>query len=167
MNAMTKIEPTAHDRDAYGQLTIAELLDVHNDLAERCGNDVLKSWKRAKPELIDRIEALGADQADAHEPEATEDAEPTDHEADDTPERERTVDEKIAAATVHGPEPKRTIGSLVQELLMDPELGYEAILEQVMAKFPDAKTSVRSIASVAANLRKKGVDVPMRRKKKD
>ncbi|MFZ5962000.1 hypothetical protein ACOXXX_03535 [Thalassococcus sp. BH17M4-6] len=146
---MTKIEPTLHDRGAYGQMTIAELLDVHNDLAERCGTDVLKSWKRAKPELIDRIEALGADQADTHEPETTEKAEPTDDEADDTPEQ-----------------PKRTIGALVQELLMDEALGYEAILEQVMAEFSDAKTSVRSIASVAANLRKRGVDVPMRRKKK-
>jgi hypothetical protein len=35
-----------------------------------------------------------------------------------------------------------------------------------LAGFPDAKTSVRSVASVAANLRKRGVDVPMRRKKK-
>ena len=92
---------------------------------------------------------------------ATENAEPT---ADDVPEREQTVDEKIAAATVHGPEPKRTIGSLVQELLMDPDLGYEAILEQVVAEFPDAKTSVRSIASVAATMRKRGREVPMRRK---
>jgi len=172
MNAMTKIEPTtSHERTspsaAYEQMTIAELLDVHNDLAERCGTEVLKSWKRAKPELIDRIEALSADQTDTYEPEVSETAEPTDHKADGTPEREQTVDEKIAAATVHGPEPKRTIGSLVQELLMDPDLGYEAILEQVKAQFPAAKTSVRSIASVAANLRKRSVDVPMRRKKKD
>lgn len=64
-------------------------------------------------------------------------------------------------------EGKRTIGSLVQELLMDETLGYEVILEQVKAQFPAAKTSVRSIASVAANLRKRSVDVPMRRKKKD
>lgn len=153
MNAMTKIEPTTHDRDAYGQMTIAELLDVHNDLAERCGTDVLKSWKRAKPELIDRIEALDGRldvrQADTHEPEATEDAEPTDHEADDTPEQ-----------------PKRTIGALVEELLMDEALGYEAIVDLVKAEFTDAKTSARSVASVAAVLRKKGVDVPLRRKSK-
>jgi len=150
MNAMTKIEPPTHDRDAYGQMTVAELLDVHNDLAERCGTDVLKSWKRAKPELIDRIEALDVRLPDTHEPEATEDAEPTDHEADDTPEQ-----------------PKRTIGALVEELLMDEALGYEAIVDLVKAEFTDAKTSVRSVASVAANLRKKGVDVPLRRKAKD
>lgn len=149
MNAMTRIEPTTHDRDAYGQMTIAELLGVHNDLAERCGTDVLKSWKRAKPELIDRIEALGAGLADTHETESTEDTEPTDQEADDTPEQ-----------------PKRTIGALVQELLMDEALGYEAIVDRVVAEFPDAKTSVRSVASVAATLRKRGVEVPMRRRKK-
>ncbi len=62
--------------------------------------------------------------------------------------------------------PKRTIGSLVQELLMDEALGYEAIVDRVVAEFPDAKTSVRSVASVAAVLRKKGTDVPMRRKAK-
>jgi hypothetical protein len=97
------------------------------------------------------------------EAEATENTEPT---AGDAPERKETVDEKIAAATVHGPEPRRTIGSLVQELLMDPDLGYLAIVDRVVAEFPDAKTSVRSVASVAAVLRKKGVDVPIRRKVK-
>lgn len=78
--------------------------------------------------------------------------------------RPQTVDEKIAAAKVHGPQSKRTIGSLVQELLMDPELGYVTIVNRVLAEFPDAKTSARSVASVAAVLRKKGVDVPIRRK---
>jgi hypothetical protein len=68
------------------------------------------------------------------------------------------------SATVHGPEPKRTIGSLVQELLMDPDLGYQEIVDQVFTEFPDANTSVRSVASVAAVMRKKGTDVPMRRK---
>lgn len=174
MNAMTKIEPTTHDRDAYGRMTIAELLDVHNGLAGRCGTDVLKSWKRAKPELIDRIEALDAGRAYTHEPEATEateDTEPTTSKADDAPEpdvdaRPQTVDEMIAAARVHGPEPTRTIGSLVQELLMDEALDYTSIVDRVMAEFPDAKTSVRSVASVAATMRRRGVEVPMRRGKK-
>lgn len=93
-------------------------------------------------------------------------AEPTARDTDPAPERELTVDEKIAAATVRGPEPKQTIGSFVQELLMNPNVGYLAIVDRVVAKFPDAKTSVRSVASVAAGLRKKGVDVPTRRKVK-
>lgn len=92
-----------------------------------------------------------------------ENAEPTAPEAVNAPEREETVDEKIATAKVHGPEPTRTIGSLVQELLMDPDLGYLVIVDRVVAEFPDAKTSVRSVASVAATMRKRGVEVPMRR----
>ncbi len=83
--------------------------------------------------------------------------------ADNIPQCEQTVDQKIAAAKVQGPEPRRTIGSLVQELLMDPDLGYLAIVDRVKTDFPDANTSVRSVASVAAVLRKKGVDVPLRR----
>ena len=48
---MTKNEPTtAIDSDALGQMTIAELLEVHNGLAEQSGADALQSWKRAKPE---------------------------------------------------------------------------------------------------------------------
>ena len=59
--------------------------------------------------------------------------------------------------------PKRTIGRLVEELLMDEALDYTAIVDRVMAEFSNAKTTARSVASVAAVLRKKGVDVPKRR----
>lgn len=59
--------------------------------------------------------------------------------------------------------PKRTIGRLVQELLMDETLDYTAIVERVSTEFSNAKTTARSVASVAAVLRKKGVDVPKRR----
>ncbi|RYH00687.1 hypothetical protein EU805_17130 [Salipiger sp. IMCC34102] len=82
---------------------------------------------------------------------------------------EKTVDQKIRETKVHmpeGAEPKQTIGSMVQELLIDPDLGYTAIVDRVMTDFPDAKTSVRSVASVAAVLRKKGVNIPIRRKVK-
>lgn len=133
-----------------------------------CGRPDLAEKKRGEHpgSIVVECGVLGADQADMPEAKATENTEPTVPDAGDALEREETVNEKIAAATVHGPEPRRTIGSLVQELLMDPDLGYEAIVERVMADFPDAKTSVRSVASVAAVLRKKGTDVPMRRKTK-
>ena len=49
---------------------------------------------------------------------------------------------------------------------MDENLGYAAIVDQVVAEFPDAKTTTRSVASVAAVMRKKGVDVPVRKKSK-
>ena len=133
-----------------------------------CGRPDLADKKRGEHpgSIVVECGVLGDRAADVPEAEAAENAEPTTPEANDKPEREQTVDEKIAAAKVHGPGPKRTIGSLVQELLMDPQLSYIAIVDRVMADFPDAKTSVRSVASVAAVLRKKGLDVPIRRKSK-
>lgn len=63
-------------------------------------------------------------------------------------------------------QPKRTIGAMVGELLLDPDLGYEEIVELVRKQFPDAKTSARSVASVAAVMRKKGTPVPLRKPRK-
>ncbi|MFD1344269.1 hypothetical protein [Litorisediminicola beolgyonensis] len=133
-----------------------------------CGRPDLAEKKRGEHpgSIVVECGVLGDRAADVPEAEATEKAESTAPDADEVPEREQTVDEKIAAAKVHGPEPTRTIGSLVQELLMDPDLGYLAIVDRVVAEFPDAKTSVRSVASVAAAMRKRGVDVPMRRRSK-
>ena len=56
------------------------------------------------------------------------------------------------------------IGRLVNELLVDTDLDYKAIVEKVKENFPDAKTTARSVASVAADLRRDGVDVKARRK---
>lgn len=62
--------------------------------------------------------------------------------------------------------PKLTISRLTEKLLMDGNLGYAAIVDQVVAEFPDAKTTTRSVASVASVLRKKGATVPTRRETK-
>ena len=90
------------------------------------------------------VRELGATKA-----EAAEDAEQAIHEAEEAAE---------------GDKPKLTISRLTENLLMDENLGYAAIVDQVVAEFPDAKTTTRSVASVAAVMRKKGVDVPMRKK---
>ncbi|PTM99683.1 hypothetical protein C8N32_1411, partial [Rhodovulum imhoffii] len=84
-----------------------------------CGRpDLAEKKRREHPgSIVVECGILGDRAADMPALEAAEHAEPV---AGDAPEREQTVDEKIAAATVHGPKPKRTIGSLVQELLMDP-----------------------------------------------
>jgi|GEM_PF-3224052 len=134
-----------------------------------CGRPDLAEKKRGEHpgSIVVECGVLGEGAADMPVADATENAEPTAPDADDTPEREQTVDEKIVAAKLHGPEPKRTIGSLVQELLMDSDVGYVTIVDRVVAEFPDAKTSVRSVACVAAVMRKRGTDVPMRRKTKD
>lgn len=62
--------------------------------------------------------------------------------------------------------PRVTIGSVVTELVMDATLSYDAIVEIIHQRFVDANTSRRSVASVAARLRKDGIDVPRRRQQK-
>jgi hypothetical protein len=58
------------------------------------------------------------------------------------------------------------IGKMVEELLADASLGYLAIVERVVTAFPTAKTTQRSIASVAADMRRRGLEVPMRNGKR-
>lgn len=71
------------------------------------------------------------------------------------------------ATEAPAPEPKKlTIGSVVTDLLMDATLSYDAIVDMIHTQFKGANTTARSIASVAARLRKSGVDVPTRRKAK-
>ncbi|MDD9731078.1 hypothetical protein PVW46_14270 [Mameliella sp. AT18] len=97
------------------------------------------------------VRELGATDADETKTEAAEDAEQANHTAEDAAETDK---------------PKLTISRLTEKLLMDENLGYAAIVDQVVAEFPCAKTTTRSVASVAAGMRKKGFDVPMRRKAK-
>lgn len=60
--------------------------------------------------------------------------------------------------------PKQTIGTLVAKLLADPALGYDEIIELVKTDFPQANTSTRSVASTASVLRRKGFDIPIRKR---
>jgi hypothetical protein len=61
------------------------------------------------------------------------------------------------------PPPVGSINAMVKELLADPGLSYEAIVDQVMAAHPTARTTARSVASTASVMRRKGETVPMRR----
>lgn len=58
------------------------------------------------------------------------------------------------------------IGKMVEELLADASYNYLQILERVVAAFPTAKTTQRSIASVAADMRRRGLEVPKRNGKR-
>ena len=163
--AATAPDGTQHTRKTHRTYTHAVLLEGDSgwDAVGFCGRPDLAEKKRGEHpgSIVVECGVLGDRAADMPEAEATE---PTAAPAGE----EKTVDQKIREAKVHvpeGAEPKRTIGSLVQELLMDADLGYFAIVDRVVAEFPDAKTSVRSVASVAATLRKRGVDVPMRKAK--
>ena len=97
------------------------------------------------------VRELGATEADETKAVAAEDAERANHEAEEAAETGR---------------PKLTISRLTEKLLMDETLGYAAIVDQVVAEFPGAKTTKRSVASVAAVMRRRGVEVPMRRKQR-
>lgn len=101
---------------------------------ERCPKERrIKEWRASKAALIERIEALR----------------PT--------KPQRKVTEK---ATDQG---RGAIGRSVATLLLDARLSYTDILQLVRVAHPDASTTTRSIASVAACMRREGVDVPLRR----
>jgi hypothetical protein len=124
-----------------------------------CGRLDLAHKKQIKHpgSIVVEVKALGDTQADETKAEVTEETVSTDLELVGAPETKVTASQ--------APEPKPTIGKLVNELLMDEGLDYKSIVSRVMAEFPDAKTTTRSVASVAAVLRKKGVNVPIRQKR--
>jgi hypothetical protein len=153
--------------------TIKELVKEHNALARERGVAELSGWKQSGEKLRERIDAMrSADAPIAMDPLAL----PIDTEAvqvldDAAPDQvppsiaegstERTTSPDEAPGPSAGP---WTIGKAIRALLLDPAgLDYASIVERVKAEFPLASTSRRSVASVAAALRRDGVEVPMRR----
>lgn len=115
-------------------MTAAQLVAVHN---ERCAKERrIKEWRASKAALIARIEALEALKPSKPRRKATENAKD---------------------------QGRGAIGRSVATLLLDGRLSYSDILQLVLAAHPDASTTTRSIASVAACMRRDGVDVPLRR----
>ena len=102
--------------------------------------------------IVVEVNAFGAHEVDEHMHEVTETVETVDHGPD--------------GASKPATDPKITIGAVVQELLMNAEITYLEIVDLVKEQFPGAKTSARSVASTAALLRRKGVEVPTRKKGK-
>jgi len=126
-------------------MTVAALVAIHNEMAP--AENQLSSWKQAKSKLIERIQLL--------EQAPDEVAEVLEQKIEVAAEVDGTADETK----------KVTIGSVISELVMDAALSYDQIVSLVWAQFEDAQTSRRSVASVAARLRKSGVNVPLRRNK--
>lgn len=60
-------------------------------------------------------------------------------------------------------ETRGLISRMVRNLLLNTSKPYSEIVEQVRKHYPDAKTSARSVASVAADMRKAGQAVAHRR----
>ncbi|CTQ33910.1 hypothetical protein [Jannaschia rubra] len=143
----TAPDGSQHTRKTDRTYTHAVLLESEEEWTAVgfCGRPDLAEKKRSEHpgSIVVKCSVLGDRAADMPEAEATE-------KASDSPSEQ----------------PKPTIGSMVQELLMDEALDYATIVDAVVAEFPNAQTSARSVASVASVLRKKGVDVPMRRNSK-
>lgn len=115
------------------------------------GNRVLtEADLMADREFVASLDASGAVEADEPEATVTEEPRPTEGEAVDAP--------PATVSPVRG-----GVNALVTRLLADPELSYTDIVAQVVAAFPGAQTSARSVASTASVLRRKGTPVPMRR----
>ncbi len=85
--------------------------------------------------------------------------------AADVPEPVAAEDHTGSHEPVGGPA-RGSINAMVKDLLADPDLSYDAIVDRVMAAHPDARTTARSVASTASVMRRKGENVRMRRSSK-
>jgi hypothetical protein len=128
-------------RDDLNEMTAAALVQLHDGLCPE-GDRIGRPWKKGKAALIERVRPLLEHQ---------ELSDRSDHAA------------AQASATE---EPPSTVGRLVEALLVADEgsWSYADVVAEVRRQFPEARTSTRSVASVAADLRKRGVDVPTRRR---
>ena len=149
--------------------TTKELLQTLNALRIANGKTELSSWKSSREKLEAAIADLQPTAEVVSQPEPIEtevvEQEPaasdlTDVEGQTEP-TDLTSDEPVPATVQKSP--RGAIGALVIELLVT-DMPYEDIVAKVRATYPDAKTTARSIASVAMDLRRDGVNVPSRRK---
>lgn len=154
--------------------TTKDLIREHNDLARTLGVAELAHWKQSGDKLRERIDAMRSPHAQiAADPLAlpadTATVQSFDDVEADTPSAEAPkVTTERTTSPDEAPEPSAkpwTIGAMVKELLLDPNgYDYPFIVEAVRREFPKASTSTRSVASVAAALRRDGQVFPMRRK---
>lgn len=161
--------------------TLAEL----NALRVENGKTELKSWKQSKDKLEAAIVAEMEDRAkrlaDCEEGINPEDlpvsdvmdlsvrsadlpnegitVEPSD--LSDVDEGVLSVEEATRLLT---PIPRGAIGALSIELLTASDEPYADIVAKIKAIYPAAMTTPRSLASVAMDLRRDGIEVPSRRK---
>lgn len=137
----------------------------------------VEELKKTLPELAELEKAereLEEAEADKPEETASEDqneASPAENEAseavaepDNSTNAKARATAKAKKAKAEGADKVRgALTRLVESMLMDAEITYLDIIHAVLAEFPEANTSARSIASVAAGMRRKGIEVPMRR----
>lgn len=153
--------------------TTAEKLARLNQLREDNGKAPLKAWKSSGEKLDAAIQAeLEAwqgekpstpeepEQQTGDQPETQTDEQTEEPSGDDQPDETQT-DVSEAPKTERG-----AIGRMVIDLLTKTDDDYATMVGKIKEAFPEAKTTARSIASIAADLRRDGVDVKSRRKVK-
>lgn len=155
--------------------TLSEL----NALRIANGKTELKAWKQSKDKLLQAIETEAqaqakrlADEGEGQPPEDVVDqpiAPETEPQTDQTEQPSDLSDvEGQTETTELAAElpliPRGAIGAMSIELLTASDELYESIVAKIVAKYPTAKTTARSLASVAMDLRRDGVEVPSRRK---
>lgn len=80
---------------------------------------------------------------------------------------DQVADKVLAETKPAEPEVKAPkIGEVIAQLVMDATMSYDQIVTLIHDQFKPCNTSARSVASVAARLRRDGVEVPHRRKAK-
>lgn len=116
--------------------TADELVRLHNAM---CAEEdrIDGPWKKSKRTLIECIRALG---------------------------NQATDDQAAEAAEGTGGRPKETIGAYVEAMLAT-EATYADIARTARERFEGARTTTRSVASVASALRRRGVLVTFRKKR--
>lgn len=157
-------------------MTTKELLANLNALRVANGKTELAAWKSSREKLEAAIAAEQPQSTDEVEqpetqeppveqpvaPETTPEEPQTDQteQPSDLSDVEGQTDETPAEPLI----PRGAIGAMSIELLTGSDEPYADIVAKIVAKYPTAKTTARSLASVAMDLRRDGVEVPSRRK---
>lgn len=174
------------------QALMASVMDRSNDDAQRRSDlDALQALKRSaktsyeklgvSDAMVEReLEALAHREAVAADMASEDFVDPLDEEplkivGDKLLHADGRPVEGVASVTYQPagdkPKPKSDtkgdqrglISAMVRCELMDTTDSYAAIVERVKAKYPNANTTTRSVASVASDLRKDGVAIASRR----
>jgi hypothetical protein len=147
--------------------TTSELLADLNTIRTFEGKEPLAAWKKSRSDLEALLKTY------ENEPETEAEQEKRLMEAlghVEAPATEQMLREEYGVETPATPEtearaksPRGAIGIMVMDLLQT-EMPYKDIVTKVRETYWDAKTTERSVASVAMDLRRDGVHVPPRRK---
>lgn len=150
------------------QATTKELLAQLNALRVRAGKTELAAWKSSREKLESQIADLTDELGDLEPDEVVDQTDPTmpmgengNSLVDPLDEPSDLSDPEVGQTEVKIP--RGAINAMCVELLQT-DMPYEDIVAAIRERYPTAKTTARSLASVAMDLRVDGLTVPTRRK---